>query len=83
MPQAASINSENESQEIGATIMKTIIQNPSSKFLKVKCEKCKNEQVIFGKAATKQIECVVCGSVLATSTGGKTDVKAKILEVLG
>ena len=63
--------------------MKNIIKEPSSKFVKVKCSKCKNEQVIFGKAATSVVKCLVCGQVLATSTGGKTNIKVKILEVLG
>ncbi|RME53482.1 30S ribosomal protein S27e [Candidatus Woesearchaeota archaeon] len=57
------------------------LENPSSKFIKVRCSKCKNEQTIFGKAATKAT-CLVCGEVLALPTGGKTNVKARILEVL-
>ena len=52
-----------------------------SKFVKVRCPKCKNEQTIFGKAATK-INCLVCGRNLAEATGGKSRVKARILEVL-
>jgi small subunit ribosomal protein S27e len=52
-----------------------------SVFIKVKCEKCKNEQVIFSKPAS-DVKCLVCGTVLAESTGGKADVKTKILEVL-
>lgn len=63
--------------------MRTIIKTPSSKFLKVSCNKCKNEQIIFGKSASKEIKCLVCGETLATSTGGKTNVRVKILEVLG
>lgn len=55
--------------------------NPKSKFIKVKCQKCKNEQIIFGKAASK-IKCLVCGSSLAEPSGGKTNLKTKILEVL-
>jgi small subunit ribosomal protein S27e len=62
--------------------MKNVIKEPTSRFVRVKCSKCKNEQVIFGKSATKNIKCVVCGQTLATSTGGKTDIKVKILEVL-
>ena len=54
---------------------------PSSKFIKIRCPKCKNEQVIFGKAATK-IKCLVCGKTIAEPTGGKIRVKARILEVL-
>ncbi|MBI4175581.1 MAG: 30S ribosomal protein S27e [Candidatus Aenigmarchaeota archaeon] len=49
-----------------------------SQFVKVKCEKCKNEQVIFEKAAS-QVHCLVCNEVLAIPTGGKSDIKAKIL----
>lgn len=52
-----------------------------SKFIKIRCAKCKNEQVVFGKASSK-VNCLVCGTPLATPTGGKTKVKARILEVL-
>ena len=55
--------------------------NPTSKFIKVRCSKCKNEQIIFGKAA-KTVKCLVCDEVLGNSTGGKTNVEARILEVL-
>lgn len=53
-----------------------------SKFIKIRCPKCKNEQIMFGKPST-QIECLVCGKPLAQPTGGKSKVKARILEVLG
>jgi len=52
-----------------------------SKFLKVTCSKCKNEQIIFNKAAT-EVKCLVCGAVLANSTGGKAKVRSKVLQVL-
>lgn len=55
---------------------------PESKFLKVKCTKCRNEQITFSKPAM-QVLCLVCGSVLATPTGGQADFKTKIIEVLG
>lgn len=54
----------------------------NSKFIKVRCEGCKNEQVIFGKSATK-VNCLVCAKTLLDPTGGKSKIKAKILEVLG
>ena len=57
------------------------LKEPTSKFIKVRCSKCKNEQIIFGKAS-EQVKCLVCGTVLAVPTGGKTLVKARILEVL-
>jgi small subunit ribosomal protein S27e len=47
-------------------------------FIKVKCEKCKNEQVIFEKTAT-EVKCLVCGELLAQPTGGKAKIKGKIL----
>jgi len=52
-----------------------------SKFLKVKCSKCKNEQIIFEKASSP-VKCLVCGNILAEPTGGKVEVKSKIIEVL-
>ena len=57
------------------------IKEPTSKFIKVRCPKCKNEQIIFGKASSEVI-CLVCGKTLAEPTGGKSKVKARILEVL-
>lgn len=56
-------------------------KGPSSSFVKVKCDKCKNEQIIFNKAAT-QIKCLVCGKELAESKGGKVKVLAKVIEQL-
>jgi len=52
-----------------------------SRFLKVKCNDCGNEQVIFGAAAS-DIKCLVCDKVIAKSTGGKTEIKTQILSVL-
>jgi len=52
-----------------------------SKFVKVRCPKCNNEQIIFGKAST-QIKCLICDRILAESSGGKSKIKAQILEVL-
>ncbi|MFH1445211.1 MAG: 30S ribosomal protein S27e [Nanoarchaeota archaeon] len=48
----------------------------TSKFLEVKCEKCKNKQMIFSKPAGI-VKCLVCGAVLAEPTGGKANIKAK------
>ena len=55
---------------------------PISKFIRVRCPKCKNEQIIFGKVSTL-VECLVCNKPLAEPTGGKSKIKSKILEVLG
>lgn len=52
-----------------------------SKFIKVRCAKCKNEQIIFGKSATV-VNCLVCEKPLAEPTGGKSRIKSRVLEVL-
>jgi small subunit ribosomal protein S27e len=54
---------------------------PESRFLKVACIKCKNEQIIFNKAS-KDIRCLVCDNILAEATGGMSIIKSKILKVL-
>lgn len=58
-----------------------MIKETESKFIKVRCVKCKNEQVLFGKSASK-VSCLVCGKELGMPTGGKTKIKARVLEVL-
>jgi small subunit ribosomal protein S27e len=52
-----------------------------SKFIKVRCSKCKNEQVVFGNASNVVL-CLVCSKELAYPTGGKANFSARILEVL-
>lgn len=52
---------------------------PKTNFLKVTCSKCKNEQVIFNKAASV-VKCLVCNSVLAEPTGGKAKIKTKVVQ---
>ncbi|MFH0961300.1 MAG: 30S ribosomal protein S27e [archaeon] len=57
------------------------IPSPSSRFMKVKCEKCKNEQIIFNKPANI-VKCLVCDSVLVEPKGGLINERAvKIIEV--
>ncbi len=50
-----------------------------SKFLKVKCPDCGNEQTIFDRSNMK-ISCTVCGSTLALPRGGKAEIKGEIVE---
>jgi len=52
----------------------------ASRFIRVKCMKCKNEQIIFEKPAM-DVKCLVCGEILAESTGGKSNQKTKILGI--
>ncbi len=61
---------------------KKLIPTPKSRFLKVQCLKCKNEQIIYNKASN-DVRCLVCGNILAVATGGMSIIKSKILKVLG
>ena len=57
------------------------LKEPTSKFIKLRCPKCKNEQITFGKCAS-DVKCLVCSKVIVSPTGGKSTVRARILEVL-
>ncbi len=56
--------------------------NKTKKFLRVKCQQCKNEQVIFSRPASV-VKCLVCGSVLAEPRGGAGEIKTNVLEEVG
>ena len=58
-----------------------MLVTPKSRFVKVKCAQCKNEQIIFEHAAT-EVKCLVCGKTLAKSKGGKAEILAKVIGVL-
>ncbi len=57
------------------------IQQPRSRFLRLKCAGCGNEQVAFGNAATV-VKCLACGKTLVKPRGGKAEISTKILAVL-
>tara|TARA_Y100000034_G_scaffold3294_3_gene3972 strand:+ start:725 stop:910 length:186 start_codon:yes stop_codon:yes gene_type:complete len=57
------------------------VKEPTSKFVKIRCPKCKNEQIMFGKAS-QEVKCLVCSKILATPQGGKAKIKARVLEIL-
>lgn len=61
--------------------MPRTLREATSRFIKIRCPKCKNEQIMFGRASTV-VNCLVCGKSLAEPTGGKARVKARVLEVL-
>ena len=52
-----------------------------SNFLRVKCVDCGNQQVVFDHAASN-VQCIICGKALVKSKGGKSEIKAQIIEVL-
>ncbi|MFP4005942.1 MAG: 30S ribosomal protein S27e [Candidatus Hadarchaeia archaeon] len=51
-------------------------------FIRVQCVDCQNEQVVYSHASTS-VNCEVCGKTLADPTGGKAEVNAEILEIVG
>ncbi len=61
--------------------MRNRMQESNSKFIKVRCPKCKNEQIVFGKCSTIVL-CLVCGKDLAEPTSGRSRIKARVLEIL-
>jgi small subunit ribosomal protein S27e len=60
-----------------------IVRQPNSRFLRVKCLDCENEQIIFGNATT-EVKCLKCDKVLAKPSGGKAKLEpiAREVEVL-
>lgn len=52
-----------------------------NRFIKVRCQGCKNEQIIFEGATTK-VKCLICDMILAEPKGGKAEIKARVVEVL-
>ncbi|PSQ58768.1 30S ribosomal protein S27e [Halobacteriales archaeon SW_7_71_33] len=50
-------------------------------FLSVECPDCGNEQTLYGKAAS-EVHCAVCGTTLATPTGGEAEITGEVLETV-
>jgi len=61
---------------------KEIIPRPKSCFIKVKCNNCGAERIIFDHTTTL-ITCRICKEVLAEPTGGKAIIKAKVVAKYG
>ena len=57
-----------------------LIPRPRSNFIRVKCLKCGNEQMMFSNAVNK-VSCNVCGTILAEPSGGKAKIKGEVLAV--
>ncbi|MCS7107841.1 MAG: 30S ribosomal protein S27e [Sulfolobales archaeon] len=60
---------------------KTLIPMPRSKFVKVRCPSCGNEQVIFDHA-TFPSRCLVCGVVLVVPSGGKSKILGELIKIM-
>jgi len=50
-------------------------------FVTVECPDCGNEQTLYAKAAS-EVHCAVCGTRLATPTGGEAEIAGEVLEVV-
>ncbi len=50
-------------------------------YYRVRCSDCENEQIVFGKASTA-VNCAVCGSTLATPTGGNAEFSGEVVETV-
>ncbi len=50
-------------------------------FVRVRCEECEHEQVVFQKAATA-VACADCGATLVRPTGGKAAIAGEITETV-
>ncbi|MCC6030250.1 MAG: 30S ribosomal protein S27e [Desulfurococcales archaeon] len=61
---------------------KILIPEPRSRFLRVRCPQCGNEQVIFDYA-TYPARCFICGYQLVVPTGGKAIIRGEIIRILG
>jgi len=57
-----------------------LIPKPRSRFLRVKCPDCGNEQVIFD-SATIAVKCNVCDGVLAEPSGGRAKIRGEVVNV--
>jgi len=65
----------------GVKKRRVLIPEPNSRFIVVSCPDCGNEQISFDRASTV-VKCNICGRVLIVPTGGKADIKGKIVRVL-
>ncbi len=55
-----------------------MLRKQRSKFLRVQCNDCGNEQFVYSHASSA-IKCQVCSKTLAVPRGGKAEIKAAIL----
>lgn len=60
---------------------KVLIPMPRTKFVKVKCPSCGNEQVVFD-CATFPVRCLICGTQIVQSTGGRAKLLGGPVKIL-
>jgi small subunit ribosomal protein S27e len=57
-----------------------LIPRPRSNFIRVKCSKCGNEQIVFSNAVNR-VNCNVCGTELAEPSSGRAKIKGEVVAV--
>ena len=50
---------------------------PSSKFQKIKCKECDEENIIYSHATT-EVTCKACGNIIAKPTGAVASLHGKV-----
>ncbi len=58
-----------------------LIPRPRSKFVRVRCPDCGNEQVTFQKVSST-VKCNVCDGLLVEPTGGRASFRGEIIAEL-
>ncbi len=58
-----------------------LIPEPSSKFQKIKCSECQEEQIVYSHTTTV-IKCNSCGNSIAQPTGSKAKLFGKVSETI-
>ncbi len=62
--------------------LKVLIPEPKSKFIRVKCPNCGNEQVVFSHS-TFPVRCLSCATQLVYPTGGKAKIVGEVIREMG
>ena len=65
--------------KIERNALEKYIPRPKSRFLKVKCSKCGNIQIVFSHAS-QEVKCNICDEKLAIPTGGKAKILGEVQE---
>ena len=55
----------------------TLIPEPRSKFQKVNCNECNEENIVYSHASS-HVTCKSCGNVIAEPTGAKALLHGKV-----
>lgn len=58
-----------------------LIPRPKSRFLRIKCMDCGNEQIVFSNVSSV-VHCNVCGGILAEPSGGRAKIRGEIVSLL-